>query len=346
MIIDPKWKQSATPRQSQIMDAISETGSIHAASRKLGISRSTIKESLQLAENRASVASKPVEKKPSILGQKSLRNMIVDNCSIVVLTDMQARPDIDLAYFYAVGRWVGHKRPDKIVCLGDWADMASLSSYEKGHRSAEGGRYLNDIESSKTAMTLFYMGVIDSLREDGVNPDDYKPVRIMLLGNHEDRIDRASRIDPALFGTISTQDLQFRECGWQVVPFLEVKIINGIAFSHYFRNGNTARQGGFGTAQLQLNKIHMSCIAGHQQGFQMATGVRGDGKRMVSIIAGSGYPYDMPYMGPQGNYHWRGILMLHNVNDGEFDLVQIPIEYLLNKYLSHKAPMYFVPATE
>jgi hypothetical protein len=75
----------------------------------------------------------------------------------------------------------------------------------------------------------------------------------------------------------------------------------------------------------------------------MATGVRADGKRLTSIIAGSSYDYNLEYMGPQGNNHWRGILMLHNICDGEFDLVQIPVEYIKRKYLADTKPIYFVP---
>ena len=82
----------------------------------------------------------------------------------------------------------------------------------------------------------------------------------------------------------------------------------------------------------QLAKKHMSCIAGHQQGLQVAISGRADGKRLTSIIAGSCYQHDEDYMGPQGNKHWRGCLMLHNVNQGEFDCVPVPLVYLERKY--------------
>ena len=83
---------------------------------------------------------------------------------------------------------------------------------------------------------------------------------------------------------------------------------------------------------LSWQKKHQSCVAGHQQGFQVATGYRADGTRLTSIIAGSCYEHNEDYMGPQGNNHWRGCLMLHNVEDGQFDLVQVPLGFLERKY--------------
>lgn len=87
------------------------------------------------------------------------------------------------------------------------------------------------------------------------------------------------------------------------------------------------------SAVVQLTKKHMSCIAGHQQGLQIHTGHRADGKRLTSIISGSCYEHDEDYLGPQGNKHWRGILVLHEVADGEFDLMPVSLRYLKDNYL-------------
>ena len=86
------------------------------------------------------------------------------------------------------------------------------------------------------------------------------------------------------------------------------------------------------TANAQLNKKHMSCVAGHQQGLQIATAHRADGRRLTSIIAGSCYEHDEDYLGPQGNKHWRGCLMFHEVKDGQLDLMPVSLDYLNKKY--------------
>jgi hypothetical protein len=81
----------------------------------------------------------------------------------------------------------------------------------------------------------------------------------------------------------------------------------------------------------------MSAVAGHQQGLQIATGNKADGTLITNIIAGSCYLHDEDYMGPQGNKHWRGVLMLHEVQDGAFDLMPVSLNYLLKKYPKEEA---------
>jgi hypothetical protein len=158
----------------------------------------------------------------------------------------------------------------------------------------------------------------------------YIPRLVMSLGNHEDRITRAANQDAKLAGLISVNDLGYCGYGWEVHPFLEVVIIEGVAFSHYFISGVKGLP--IATAQLQLNKMHMSCIAGHQQGKQIATGRRADGRLLTSIISGSCYEHYEDYMGVQGNKHWRGFVVLHEVSDGSFDEMFVSLAYLRRKY--------------
>ena len=152
----------------------------------------------------------------------------------------------------------------------------------------------------------------------------------MTTGNHENRINRAINNDAKLEGLISVKDLGYEEFGWKVHDFLEVVSIQGIAFSHYFVTGLAGRPSS--TANAQLNKTHSSCISGHQQGLQIATGKRADGQLLTSIIAGSFYLHEEEYLGAQGNNHWRGALMLHGCENGQFDLNLLPMRYLKDKY--------------
>lgn len=76
----------------------------------------------------------------------------------------------------------------------------------------------------------------------------------------------------------------------------------------------------------------MSCVVGHQQGRDVAYGKRADGKRITAIMAGSCYEHDENYISTLGNRHWRGIVMLNEVNDGEFDEMFISLDYLRKKY--------------
>ncbi|AXH71983.1 MAG: putative phosphoesterase [Podoviridae sp. ctbj_2] len=209
--------------------------------------------------------------------------------------------------------------------------MPSLSSYDVGKKSFEGRRYKQDVDAARYAMDDLLSPLEDLQRRQEANRKKvYKPELHLTLGNHENRINRAVENDPKLEGTIGIADLQYEDFGWKVYPFLEVVVIDGIAFSHYFTTGTAGRPAS--TANAQLNKSHMSCIAGHQQGLQIATGKSAEGKLLMSIIAGSFYLHDEEYMGQQGNQHWRGALMLHGVDNGTFDLNLLPMRYLRDKY--------------
>jgi hypothetical protein len=210
--------------------------------------------------------------------------------------------------------------------------MPSLSSYDKGKRAFEGRRYRADIEAAQAGMR----SLLGPMREHNLQQRRnkkgiYRPRMVLTLGNHEDRINRAINDEPMLDGTISTDDLNYPSFGWEVYPFLEVVVIEGVAFSHFFSGGALGRP--IGSAQALLNKKHMSCVAGHQQGRQVAYGYRADGKKITGIIAGSMYTHDEGYMNPQGNRsHWRGLVVLDNVRDGEFDDYFIPLETIIAKY--------------
>lgn len=249
----------------------------------------------------------------------------------LVIPDVQLRPGDDIRFLRKLGTYLCEKQPEVIVCLGDFADMSSLSSYDVGKKSFEGRRYKNDIEAVHLGMEALISPLWeynDRQRKNGKK--QYKPRMVMCLGNHEDRINRAVENDPKLEGMLSTDDLSYEMFGWEVFPFLEVVVIDGVAFSHYFTSGVLGRPAT--SAAAQLNKKHMSCVAGHQQGLQIATGHRADGARLTSIIAGSCYEHNEDYMGPQGNKHWRGFLVLHEVHEGQFDLMPVSLEYLHKKY--------------
>jgi len=250
---------------------------------------------------------------------------------IMVIPDIQAKPGDDFEFLYSIGQYMCEKKPDVVLQIGDLADMPSLSSYDVGKKSFEGRRYGKDIEAAHNAQAALFLPLkLLQAKQQFDKKKVYNPRTVITLGNHEDRINRAVNNDPKLDGLLSTADLGYENYFSEVVPFLEVVVIEGVAFSHYFTTGQMGRPAS--SAQAQLNKKHMSCIAGHQQGLQIATAHRADGRRLTSIIAGSCYEHDEEYLGAQGNQHWRGFLMLHEVVDGQFDLMPVSLNYLEKKY--------------
>ena len=150
------------------------------------------------------------------------------------------------------------------------------------------------------------------------------------LGNHEERIIRATQSDAKLEGTITVAELRYKEFGWTVHEFLRPVILDEIAFCHYFPSGQLGRP--TSSARAILNKMHMSCIAGHLQGRDIAYAKRADGRQITAIIAGSCYLHDEDYLSPLTNQHWRGCLMGHEMNKGAFDDMWVSLSYLGKEY--------------
>lgn len=250
---------------------------------------------------------------------------------IFVIPDTQVHPGSDITHLIAAGKYAVQKKPDTIVCLGDWADMSSLSSYDVGKKSFEGRRYMDDIQAAKDAMVAFLAPIrAEQQRLIRNKEKQWNPRLVMTLGNHEARIDRAVNEDRKLEGLVKIDDLKYVESGWEVYPFLEPVCIDGVVFCHYFTSGVLGRP--VCSASALVSKKHQSCIAGHQQGRQVAYGSKADGSTITSMILGSFYSHDEDYLGHQGNKHYRGCVMLHEVKDGSFDEMFLSLEYLVNKY--------------
>ena len=250
---------------------------------------------------------------------------------IACIPDTQVKQGVNIEYMTWLGKYMVAKRPDVIVHLGDFADMESLSSYDKGKKSFEGRRYKKDIEVAHKAMELF-LDLINKYNyiQRKYKKPQYEPRKVMLYGNHEDRIRRACEEEPMLDGTISLDDLKYESYGWETHDFLRPVKIEGVMFSHFFASGVMGRP--IISARAIMTKLHMSCIAGHQQGRDIAYGKRADGVDMTCIISGSCYLHEEGYLNPQTNNHWRGMWMLHNVKEGAFDEMPVSLQYLRSKY--------------
>ena len=246
-----------------------------------------------------------------------------------VIPDVQAKPGNNFKFLERVGHYLADKKPDVIVQIGDFADMESLSSYDKGKKSFEGRSYTQDIEAANEAMDALVGPMLDEMLRLKKNKEkQWRPRFILTLGNHEERINRAIEEDRKLDGLISVSDLPY--AGWEVHPFLEPVEIDGVFYCHYFPTGVLGRPAV--TASAMVSKLHASCVAGHQQGKQVAYGKRPDGSMITCIMAGSCYEHTESYLDYQSNKHWRGIIMLHEVNKGTFDEMFVSLGYLEKKY--------------
>ena len=156
----------------------------------------------------------------------------------LVIPDTQVKPNISLEYLSWIGQYAADKKPDVIVQIGDFADLPSLSSYDIGKKSFEGRTYKSDVRASVKGMKALMEPIKKEQQRLVRNKDKrWKPRLVLTLGNHEERIVRAIEYDRKLEDLIGIKDLKYESFGWEVYPFLDVIVIDGIGYSHYFTTG-------------------------------------------------------------------------------------------------------------
>lgn len=149
----------------------------------------------------------------------------------MIIPDTQCKPNADFQHLSFAGQYAVDKKPDVIVFIGDHWDMPSLSSYDVGKKSFEGRRYIDDIQAGQLAMATFLAPLeLHNIRAREQKKKLYLPRLVFCLGNHEERINKAVESDRKLEGLISTDDLELDVFGFEVVPFLQPIVIDGVAY--------------------------------------------------------------------------------------------------------------------
>lgn len=232
----------------------------------------------------------------------------------LVIGDAHSDPRISNRRFDWLGEFILEHRPDVIVDIGDWADMVSLSTYDKGKHSGWNNNFLKDCAAARDANTRAF-GRIGRTK-------GYRPRIIRLQGNHDQgRIDKFVNDNPELEGLVSVDKLGLTDYGCEVVPFREVKIVDGIAYCHFFYDRDSRYP--LQTARAVLTKKVHSAAYGHTHIRDFAETVAADGRRVGVINVGCYLDPDRKgfgYAGLQGvERWWNGLVLLTNVDKGGFD---------------------------
>lgn len=247
----------------------------------------------------------------------------------VVIPDQHSHPEHHNDRALWAGHLINEVKPDVVVNLGDAADMSSLSTYDKGKRDFHGRSYRADINSHLD----FQAKMWDTVR----SKKKKLPYRVVLEGNHEHRVERALDLSPELAGTIGFSDYDFDSYYDEVVRYEGgtpgVIELDGILFAHYFITGVSGRPiSGDRAAHMLIDKTGTSCIAGHLHTFDYATRTNINKKVRNGLIAGCYQDYNSDWAG-NINHLWRsGIVVLRNVEAGDYDIQWISIQAMKAEY--------------
>lgn len=258
---------------------------------------------------------------------------MLDLTTHVVIPDTQVAPGVPTHHLAWIGQYLVDEfagRPLKVIHLGDHWDMPSLSSYDrKGGTLMEGRRYSDDIEAGNEAFAKLTVPL------DAYNIGrrrKWKPELHFLLGNHEARITRVIEQDAQMEGLVGLHHLETD--GWQVHDFLRPVFLDGVGYAHYWYQPLSGRPYA-GMVETKLKTIGHTFTQGHVQTLQY--GVRYvAGRSQHGLIAGACYLHEEDYKGPQGNAHWRGIIVKHAVHEGSYNPMFVDLDYLKQRYGSKK----------
>lgn len=200
--------------------------------------------------------------------------------------------------------------------------MPSLCTYDKGTKGFEGRRYKKDIEAMWDAQERINTPIRRHKKK--------VPRRVRTLGNHEHRIVKAVERDAVLEGTISLDDLGSKDFGWEQHDFLEAVDINGVLFQHYFTSGIMGRP--VASARAGVLTQGQSIVMGHAHTFDHCVIGSANGKHRHGLVCGVYQDFDSGYAGPANKLWRRGIAMLRNVDQGDFDLEWISLERIKRAY--------------
>ncbi len=242
----------------------------------------------------------------------------------MVIPDVQSKPGVRNDHLTWAGNYAVDKKPDVIVVIGDWWDMPSLSSYDKGKIDAEGRRYPHDIRAGRAAMENFLRPIDDYNRTEKVK---YKPRKVFCLGNHEIRISRIVDENPAYQGKFDIDDLGIKDYGFEIYDFLKVVKIDGVEYSHYFTSG--VRGNPVSSAAALLRERQCSATMGHVQYADMAMHKK---TQQRALFCATFYQHDEKYLGQQDNCQRRQIIIKHEVADGRYDLMEVSLGFLEKAY--------------
>lgn len=254
----------------------------------------------------------------------------------LLIGDPHATPYHNNSRFDLLGRFIADRKPDVVVCIGDMASMESLCSYDKGKKCFEGRRYKKDVSATIEAQTRMF-APINAFNAGRARDKkkQYKPRYVLTLGNHENRISRAVETQAELEGVISEDDLRYKEFDWEVIPFLESITIDGISYCHYFTSGVMGRPvSGEHPAYTMLTKMFVSCVQGHSHLRDYCERTDANGRKIQALVGGCFLDDNQweTYAGHANKLWWKGLVLLHDVENGQFEPEFINMKQLKKRY--------------
>lgn len=257
----------------------------------------------------------------------------LEGAMVLVVPDAHAAPKQDLRRFRWLGRAIehygreAHRRcvPFRVVWIGDTADYHSLSSYDRGKAASWNSLYVADVESHRAAMEATRKQVSDEIW----NYAD----KHWTEGNHEYRAVRYMQDNPELQGVLEGPWDVMQSFGIQCHDYTKIVTLDGIGYCHVMQNPGTGRPvGGVNQARSMLLKGFRSMVVGHSHRYDSYTQNDLYGNPIKTLVVGCYFEHHEGYAGQGNKSWWRGLVVLENAKNGNFDEQPLRMETVQTKF--------------
>jgi predicted phosphodiesterase len=253
----------------------------------------------------------------------------------LLIPDAHVTADEDLTRFNQCAKLILDREPSKIIIMGDFVSLDSLSDFDMNKRLLmEHRRYEADIRGGNLALDLLFHPIQDRNRVRKVQKlKQYRPDIIYLEGNHEYRAVRYVQTHSELEGFMDVaSDLNLSIRGVHFVPYRSSYRIEDTTFVHCPMNkANQPISGKYAVARA-LERYTGNVVFGHTHRWEFMEEKRMDmDKNNLALACGCFFEETPEYATGAENNWWKGLTILHHHANG-FDTEQISMTRLASLY--------------
>lgn len=224
--------------------------------------------------------------------------------------------------------------PDRIILMGDFLTLESLSDWDKNHRKAmEGRRYWEEIEAGNRALNAIDLCILNAQKKQKRSKKKaYAPEKVFIYGNHENRLERYHNSNP-IFDDGSTSirsNLDLDKRNYTCVNYGDHYVVEDCRFTHIPFSMADKPISGMGVARKALARYSGSVVFGHTHRKEVDYSKNLDATtNKIAYSCGCFFEHNEEYkLAPDAYPTWRGVSILHHYSSTEFDIEEINIKRL------------------
>ena len=259
------------------------------------------------------------------------------NNTTLVIPDAHVGPEQDLSRFAMLGQLIVDRRPDRIITMGDFVSLESLSNWDLNKSGVmEGRRYQNDIAAGNMALDLLFFQLRNLQdKQRRLKERVYKPRIVYIYGNHEDRLVRYLETRAELKEHLNLDDdLNLLDHGFHdIIPYRQGIEFDGVNFTHSLMNMANQAVSGRYAIHRAAEMTAKSLVFAHSHRRENVNYYRHGADNILQILmCGAFFEHVDDYAYGGLNAYWRGVNILTHWAEGRFDVEEISIERLRNTY--------------